>query len=100
MRVVTLLSKLNSIHVFPALGNVKDIDEGHGNGNINHTGNKCDPCSPPFVANRDSPMSFLNSFWFTLTAFFLQKSSINPKVLYVFIILLVKISSSLTRRSL
>ena len=38
-------------------------------------------------------MSFLNSFWFTLTAFFLQNSSINPKVLYVFIILLAQVRS-------
>ena len=63
------------------------------NGTINHTGNKCDPCSTPFMANRDSTMSFLNSFWFTLTAFFLQNSSINPKVLYEFIILLAQVRS-------
>ena len=37
--------------------------------------------SHPIKVDADSNMGFLNSFWFTFTGFFLQSTSVNPKVI-------------------
>ena len=67
------------------LGHFKNLREAHGDVNMDPGEAKCGSCSTTMcaqlVANGESTMGFLNSFWFTLTGFFLQSTSVNPKVI-------------------
>ena len=58
------------------IGNLKAVHEAPSDGSIGDSVAKCGR----LAINSDSNMGFLNSFWFTLTGFFLQSTSINPKV--------------------
>ena len=60
------------------IGNLKAVHEAPSDGSIGDSVAKCGR----LAINSDSNMGFLNSFWFTLTGFFLQSTSINPKVSY------------------
>ena len=58
------------------VGNLKTVHEAPSDGSIGDSVGKCGQ----LAINSDSNMGFLNSFRFTLTGFFLQSTSINPKV--------------------
>lgn len=66
-------------------GHLKNSSVGQGGGNFNSNDANCGiyttRISPALNIDGDSSMGFLNSFWFTLTGFFLQSTSVNPKVI-------------------